>query len=45
MTEKQFPLVGVCCAAVLKVLHEYLSDELANVLTGEIAKEIDQEDE
>lgn len=31
---------GICTAAIKNVLTEYLSDELANALTGKIALEI-----
>lgn len=33
-------VTGICFAAMGKVLTEYLSDELANALMGEIALEI-----
>lgn len=35
--------VGICTAAIKNVLTEYLSDELANALTGEIALELAKE--
>lgn len=39
--EKVVHLVaGVCTAAIRNVLTEYLSDELANALTGKIALEL-----
>lgn len=40
LKDVQALVVGICTAAIKNVLTEYLSDELANALTGKIALEI-----
>lgn len=40
LKDVQALVVGICTAAIKNVLTEYLSDELANALTGEIALEL-----
>lgn len=40
LKDVQALVAGICTAAIKNVLTEYLSDELANALTGKIALEI-----